>query len=115
MCFMKISWFIILALALVGCSSTPQTTTPSTGLTSLQATTLAMQLANEKAAAAYNSRPFTKQEPILFLQGRWLWIGREGYGQGDIQARVELAADGSTNSVALQLLSNQIYPPKTIP
>jgi len=105
---MKISWAIILAALLVGCSSTRQSTTStSTALTSLQATNLAMKLANEKALTAYNCDPFKTQEPVLFLQGRWVWIGREGYGHGDIQATVELATDGSTNNVVLQLLSNQ--------
>jgi uncharacterized protein YcfL len=107
---MKISWAIILALLFVGCSSTRQSpTSTSTSLTSLQATTLAMKLANDKASAAYNCHPFKKQEPILFLQGHWLWIGREGLGHGDIQATVDLAADGSTNNVVLQLLSNQYF------
>jgi uncharacterized protein YcfL len=106
---MKISWAIVLALLLVGCSSTQQSSPlTSTALTSLQATTLAMKLANEKASAAYNCQPFKKQEPVLFLQGHWVWIGREGIGHGDIQATVDLAADGSTNNVVLQLLSNQM-------
>jgi uncharacterized protein YcfL len=109
---MRISWVILLALALVGCSSTRQTPIPSTALTSLQATTLAMQLANDKALATYSCHPFKKQEPILFLEGRWIWIGREGYGQGDIEAKVELAANGSTNNVVLRRLANQMYPLK---
>jgi outer membrane murein-binding lipoprotein Lpp len=110
---MKISWAIILTLLLAGCSSTRQSSTPpSTSLTSLQATTLAMKLANDKAAAAYNRQPFKKQEPILFVDGRWVWIGREGDSKG-LQATVDLALDGSTNNVQLQLLSSRNATPQT--
>jgi hypothetical protein len=106
--FMRILLAIISALLFVGCSSTRQSpTTSSTSLTSLQASTLAMKLANDKVATDYKCQPFKKQEPVLFLQGHWVWVGREGYGHGDIQATVELATDGSTNNVVLQLLSNQ--------
>jgi hypothetical protein len=82
----------------------PQQGTP---LTSEQATTLALQLANDQAATLYHSRPFQEGQPAKFTQGHWVWSDACGYGRGDIYATVELAADGSTNLVNLQLLDSQ--------
>jgi len=90
-------------LLLVGCTSTR----PSASLTAEQAKTLAMRLANGKAATLYHSQPFVAGQPAQFVSGHWLWIARQGFGRGDIQATVAIAADGSTNSVDLQLFDNQ--------
>ncbi len=103
---MKTSRIIILALLLAGCTSSR----PGALLTTEQATSAAVRLANDKASAVYHSRPFQDGQPAQLVTGHWVWVGQGGYGHADIQATVELAADGSTNSVELQLLDNQNSP-----
>jgi hypothetical protein len=76
-------------------------------LTAEQATAVAVRLANEKALALYQHQPFVAGQPAQSVAGHWLWVARQGYGHGDIQATVELAADGSTNRVDLQLFDSQ--------
>jgi hypothetical protein len=101
--FMKTSLVVILAFTLVGCESSRQ----STSLTTEQATTIAMRLANDKASTLYQHRPFVAGQPAQIVAGHWLWVAQQRYGHGDIQARVELAMDGSTNNVDLQLFDSQ--------
>jgi hypothetical protein len=100
---MKTSLIIVLAFILVGCASSRQ----SASLTTEQATTTTMRLANDKASTLYQHRPFVAGQSAQFVAGHWLWVAQQGFGRGDIQARVELAADGSTNSVDLQLFESQ--------
>jgi hypothetical protein len=76
-------------------------------LTAEQARTLAMRLANEKMDALYHYQPFQDGQPPRFEAGHWIWTGSQGFGTGDIQARVELAADGSSNSVDIVLLDSK--------
>jgi hypothetical protein len=100
---MKTSRIILFALLLVGCTSTHQTVS----LTADQAKAVAIRLANEKAAVTYHSQPFHDGQPPSFVAGHWVW---RHLGTGDIEATVELAADGSTNSVALnQLVDKLLY------
>ena len=80
-------------------------------LTVEQATSTAKQLANAKATTQFQFPPSVKVPPATFVTGHWLWVATQGYGHGDIQAKVELAADGSTNSVKLELLDSQINIP----
>jgi hypothetical protein len=94
-----VTQYLILAFILVGCESSRQ----SASLNADQAKTRAMGLANDKAAALYHSQPFVAGQPAQFVAGHWLWRARQGMGHGDIQATVELAMDGSTNNVDLQL------------
>jgi uncharacterized protein YcfL len=96
---MKTSFIIIFTLLLVGCASTRQ----SASLTAEQAKTVAMRLANDKAFTLYHCQPFRDSQPARFV-GQWVWVDYQGFGYGDIQATVELAADGSTHSVDLKLL-----------
>lgn len=99
---MKTSLIFVLAFTLFGCERSRQ----STSLTAEQAKTLAIRLANDQASRLYHSQPFLAGQPAQFEAGHWLWVARQGFGHGDIQATVELAADGSTNSVDLQLLDS---------
>ena len=92
----------ILVFFVVGCTSTQ----PTISLTKEQAKTIAMQLANDKADLLYHCRPFQNGEPAQLVAGHWIWIGRQGIGNDDIDARVELAADGSTNNVDCKVLVN---------
>jgi hypothetical protein len=98
---MKTSRIAVVALLLVGCSSTHQTAS----LTADQAKVVAKRLANEKAAAKYHSQPFHDGQPASFVAGHWTW---SQLSTGDIEATVELAADGSTNSVTLNQLADPI-------
>jgi hypothetical protein len=100
---MKISFIVTLSLVLIGCESSRQ----SARLTAEQAKTLAMQLANEKTDALYHQQPFQDSQSARFEEGHWIWSESRGFGAGDIQARVDLAADGSTNSVDIKLLDNK--------
>src|SRR5674476_356585 len=100
---MKTSLVVVLAFILVGCESSRQ----RASLTIQQATTTAMRLANDKASTLYQHQPFVAGQSAQFVAGHWLWVARQGFGRGDIQATVELAADGSTNNVDLQLFDSQ--------
>lgn len=100
---MKTSSIILFTLFLVGCARTHQ----SASLTAEQAKVITLRLANEKAFTLYHSQPFRDGQSAQFVAGRWLWVERQGFGHGDIQATVELAADGSTNNVELQLFDSQ--------
>jgi len=85
--------------------------TPTALLSAEEAKTMAMRLANGKAFTLYHCQPFRDGQPSRFAAGQWVWVGQQGFGRGDIQATVELAADGSTNSVNLKLLDSQYPPP----
>ena len=101
---MKMPWFILFALLLVGCASTP----PKTSLTVEQATAIAQRMANEKAFELYQCRPFLGNQPAQFVAGEWIWTKHQGFGLGDIYATVELAADGSSRKVDVQLLDSRL-------
>jgi len=103
---MKTSPILVLAFILAGCESSRQ----SASLTTEQATTIAMRLANDKASTLYQHQPFVAGQPAQFVAGHWLWVSRQGFGSGDIQAAVELAKDGSTNRVDLQLFDSKNPP-----
>lgn len=77
-----------------------------TSLTATQAQTLATQLANDKADSLFHRRPFHDSRPAEFAEGRWIWTASQGWGLSDFNAKVELAADGSTNSVDVQLFND---------
>jgi hypothetical protein len=66
-----------------------------------------MRLANDEVATLYHSQPFQDGQPARFMGGHWVWTDNRGFGHGDIQVTVELAANGSTNHVDLQLLDSQ--------
>ena len=100
---MKTSSIIFFTLLLVGCAGPRQ----SASLTPDQANKVATRLASDKASALYHCSPFSGGEPARFVDGHWVWVAHQGYGHGDVQAMVELAADGSTNNVVLRLLDNQ--------
>lgn len=100
---MKTSFIVIFAFLIIGCESSLW----SAPLTATQAKTLAMRLANDKADKLFHRRPFQDGQPAQLVAGHWVWVGRQGYGHGDFQTTVELAADGSTNNVDLQCLDSQ--------
>ena len=99
---MKASGLAVLVLWLTGCVGTR----PGPRLTIEQATALAVQLANGKAATLYQCQPFSDGRPAQFAARHWVWTDRRGVGHQDIQATVELAADGSTNRVDLKVLDS---------
>ena len=105
---MKTPSIVFFAILLVGCTRSHQT--PS--LTADQATAVAIRLANEKTSTLYQHQPFVAGKSAQFVAGHWLWVARQGFGRGDIQATVEVAMDGSTNRVVLQLLDSQNPPPQ---
>jgi len=107
---MKISVIAVFAFLLIGCESSRQ----SASLTSEQAKTVAIQLANQKADTLYHCQPFQDGQPAKFTQGHWVWCDTRGYGHGDVQATVELAANGSTNSVDVELLDGQNQMPRSM-
>ncbi|HZL78220.1 MAG TPA: hypothetical protein VFC17_05155 [Candidatus Limnocylindrales bacterium] len=99
---MKTSLIVVLGFMLIGCESSRQ----SASLTADQAKAVAIRLANEKAAVTYHSQPFHDGQPPSFVAGHWTW---RQLGTGDIEATVELAADGSTNSVTLNQLVDRLF------
>jgi len=101
---MKTLKIAALALLLVGCStSTPH----NTSLTAGAATTVARQMANEKARTLYACQPFEDSEPARLVEGHWVWQQRRAHGLGDIEATVELSADGSPRRVDVSLLNGR--------
>jgi len=98
---MKTLLIAVLGFIFSGCESSRQ----SASLTPEQAKTLAMRLANDKASAICHRQPFHDGQPATFESGHWVW--RE-LAPGDIEATVELAKDGSTNSVAINILSESV-------
>jgi hypothetical protein len=100
---MKKPYNVGLAFLLVGCASSQQ----SASLPKEDAKALAIRLANGKVATLYHSKPFQVGHLTHLRDGRWIWTDSRGFGHVDIQARVELAADGSTNSVEINILTNE--------
>ena len=82
----------------------------SVSLTAEHAHIIALRLANEKADALFHCQPFHGGQPPIFSGGRWVWTNSCGVGLGDIQASVELAADGSTNHADIQLFDSHERP-----
>jgi hypothetical protein len=101
---MRTSFIVACALLLLGCNTSQQ---HSALISAGQAQIVAAQLANDKASTVYHCQPFGSGQPAHFDQGRWVWVDRRGHGSGDIEARVEVAANGSTNSVDLKLLDSR--------
>ena len=100
---MKKSCIIISVFFLVGCENLRQ----NASLTAEQARILAIRLANDKASAVYHCQPFQGGEPAHFMEDHWVWTDTRGVGHEDIQARVDLATDGSTNEVDVKLLDSK--------
>jgi hypothetical protein len=100
---MKLLCLIGTTLLVAGC-----TTPKDSPLTAQQARLTAVHLANSKASELYHCQPFSSNQPARFSEGRWIWSDQQGYGLGDIEATVELAADGTTNRVDLKLLESRV-------
>lgn len=92
------------SLLMVGCATQHRTT-----LTYVQAKTMAQQLANDEAFTRYGCRPFDDGQAPRFEKGRWVWSDRHGYGKGDLEALVMIAADGSTHEVNLDVMINELF------
>ena len=102
--FLKILLVIVSTFLIVSCVSTQR----SALLTAKQAKIVALRLANDTASKIYHCQPFRDGEPVRFVAGHyWVWTDLRGYGKVDFQVTVELAADGSTNSVEIKLLDSQ--------
>lgn len=106
---MRLSFAILLTVVCASCE-TSQKTKP---LTAQQAEMLAIQLANKEADKVFHRQPFEAKMPPHFEAGHWVWTGSRGAGLLDFQATVELAADGSTNSVDVKLLDDALRPART--
>jgi hypothetical protein len=64
---------------------------------------MAIRLANDQADVTYHRQPFHDGQPPRFAAGRWTW---RQLAPGDLEAVVELAADGSSNRVTLTQLTD---------
>ena len=100
---MKTSIIIICAVLLVGCKSSQS----SAQLDEPQAQTRALRLANDKAYELFQRRPFQDGNAAKFESGHWVW---KELTRGDFEAEVEMAPDGSTNSVTVNWLVDQALP-----
>jgi hypothetical protein len=101
--YMKRPIVLLFALTLTGCRSLP----PAGSLTPAQATALSVQLANTKAEVLYSHQPFQDGQPAKFEAGHWVWSEKRGFGTADICAVVDLAEDGSTNNVSIEMDINR--------
>ncbi|HEY1790899.1 MAG TPA: hypothetical protein VGJ73_22315 [Verrucomicrobiae bacterium] len=100
---MKALCFVFLSLIVAGCASPKQ----HASLTTAQATRLAIQLANDRAAFIYHCRPFNDGQPATFVNGLWRW---DQLCLGDYEANIELADDGSPNRVVVNKLIESNLP-----
>ena len=92
---------ILLALALVGCSTrNPHDAT----LTPDQASALARRLANERSQALFACQPFQNGPTAHFVRGCWVWRDRRGRGLADMEATVKFARNGAKPCVTVELL-----------
>jgi hypothetical protein len=96
-------WIVLFALLLAGCGKSQ----PKASLSAEQAATEAIRLANDKAFALYQSRPFQPGKPAQFVAGHWIWSDQRGFGYGDIQATVELTTNGAPQNVHVSVLDNR--------
>ena len=103
---MKASWIVIAALLPAGCESSHKLPP----LDAAHAQALALRLANDQADTLFHQRPFQDGKPPELTAGRWVWTGHRGMHLVEFEATVELAADGSTNSVKVQLLDDALAP-----
>jgi hypothetical protein len=97
---------IFCVFVLAGC----ETSHTGTQLTAGQAGALAVRLANDKAQSMFQHHPFMDNQPVSFQSGHWVWSESRGFGLLDYQAKVVLAADGSTNLVDLKVLDSTVLP-----
>lgn len=97
---MKTAMVFLFAFVFIGCGNPPK----KAALTAEEAKTLAAKLAYEKAIETYHYNMFnTNFCPEAHLaNGRWIWRNAGGHGAGAYYAVVELALDGSTNSVSVK-------------
>jgi hypothetical protein len=103
---MRAPYVIIFVLLLFGCKSSER----NAQLTATQAQELALRLANDKADGLFHHRPFQNDQPASFVEGRWIWTDSHGVGLTDLRATVELAANGSTNSVDVKIFDDALRP-----
>lgn len=103
---MKISPSVLCVLLAAGCATSKHRPVLSPEL----AKTICWQLANVKSENLYHCHPFLDDRPAQFVGDHWVWSDLKGAGQGDIQATVELAPDGTTNRVDIKMLVNQAPP-----
>jgi hypothetical protein len=107
--------FLLGWLALPGCEKSP-TSQPTAGvqpalpMEATEAAQLARSLANRQAMALYHCEPFVNGPAAVWTNEHWLWRARQGLGQGDMEATVSLAPDGSTQSVQVLLLHSSQLP-----
>ena len=94
----------VLTFLCAGCQVSRQ----GPSITAEQAMTTAVQLANDKCDALYQKHPFQAAHLPQFTGGRWIWTDVQGVGLVDMEAKVELASDGSTNRVDIKLLDNRL-------
>ena len=104
---MRTPYSILFALALVGCTAGGS---HNATLTADQAENLARKLANERSQALFRSQPFREGTPAQFVEGHWLWHDQRGQGNGDVEATVEFAADGTEPSVDVTFLDGRPEP-----
>src|ERR1043166_919139 len=102
---MNILSLIPVVLLLAACTKT--TATRHVSLTAEQATILARKLANERAKSLYKCEPFHNGSEVRLVEGHWLWRCREAQGRADIEALVELKADGTEPRIEVTLLDSQ--------
>lgn len=101
---MKTSLILLLAVLLVGCAGSRS----GASLTAEQARLLALRLANDKALTVYHCQPFHTDQQPQFMAGHWVWTEVEGYGHSDLQATVELSADGLKHTVEVRLMDSRV-------
>ncbi len=83
----------------------------ATALTTAEATELAEKLANDRAEALYQCRPFFNTSPALPFGTGWSWQVRCGYRLVDFEARVTFDRYGSHPDVSIAVLDSRAQSP----
>ncbi len=76
-------------------------------LTAAQATELAEKLANDRAEAAFQCRPFYDSPPARPSSSGWIWESRCGHRLVDFEAKVTFGTDGGKADVKVVVLDSR--------
>ena len=113
-----LKFIVVVTMALCcGCASDKalrpaEVGTSDNGLSSTEASQLAIKLANDECHRLFGYRPF--QWPYVpapkRMGSQWHWVALAGWGHSDVQAEVTFDATGEGPRVVARMLTSFRYP-----